>query len=117
MILKEIAFSLKTNFEAFLKIGFINELDYSIISLKKLDLYNNSKIFNENFGIFLKNIFFKMYKERRLNKINTIFKKILNEIYYIKDFDKKVVKIKEFFRNKKFKMPWCDEELKNYKFL
>ena len=74
MIIKEIAFSVNSNFEEFVKIVFINELDFSIISLKKLDLYNNSKIFNKNFGNFLKILFFKIYKERRLNKIKTIFK-------------------------------------------
>jgi hypothetical protein len=109
-IFEEISNSLNLSLQEFLALSFVDEKKLMIRGNKRILLYNQSSIFKNYIGDYLKNDLIKDYVKKRKEKIHTIVTNIY--IKFLQDGKPDESKIEEFFlKNPKLKLPWSDCEL------
>ena len=111
IILKEISSFLKINFHQFLNNSFISKNDLMIRGIKRIYLYNKSPTFKKNIEKFYRNEFFDYVKNKRKLKITNLFFSLLNKVSALKNYEECFVLLEKIFNNKRFKIPWSDDEL------
>lgn len=112
-ILKEISDFLKIDFNEFLNYTFISKNDLMIKGIKRVNLYNKSETFKENIDYFYRNEFILHTKKIRLEKIKNLTNRLVGKIHLIEGDERKEEVLSMIFRNKRFKLPWTDNELIN----
>lgn len=114
-ILKEISDFLKINFHDFLNKTFISKNDLMIKGIKRVNLYNKSITFKKDIEFFYRNEFINHSKKIRKEKIKNLCRNLISKIEWISDLEECEKILKIIFENKRFKLPWTENELNNTK--